>query len=32
VYAAFSTLLAIKTKFRNRSDVTHDMRVTLSKT
>ena len=30
--AAFSALVTIKTKQRNRSDVQHDMRVALSKT
>ena len=30
--AAFSTLLHIKTKYRNRLDVTKDMRVALCKT
>ena len=30
--AAFSTLPHIKSKYRNRLDVTHDMRVALSKT
>ena len=30
--AAFSTLLHIKTKYRNRLDVTNDMRVALCKT
>ena len=30
--AAFSILIHIKSKYRNRLDATHDMRVVLSKT